>query len=86
MKGSEKASVIQRRGYGKTLDMKSVTRGWTHTCGDLFIRALFVEGSLWLHDSYVTECYFGQTDRLLLGHKNTRTSVAPFIFCFHYVF
>lgn len=44
MKGSEKASVLFR-GAVKTLDMKSVM--WVgHTRSDLFIRLLFVEGSL----------------------------------------
>lgn len=42
----------------KTLDMKSVM--WVgQTRADLVIRALFVEGSLQLHDSYITICYFG---------------------------
>lgn len=49
----------------KTLDCVWAGQTWR----GLVIRVLFVGTSLCLHDSYVTMCYFGLIDRLLLKHK-----------------
>lgn len=59
------------------------THGVTYLSG-----ALFVEGSMFLRDSYATMCYFGQPGRVLSQNKWTeKRKKSPFISLYlHYVF
>lgn len=80
-------AVVQQSSSGQPQTWRVLreltTHGVTYLSG-----ALFVEGSMFLRDSYATMCYFGQLGRVLSQNKWTeKRKKSPFISLYlHYVF
>lgn len=81
-----KTPSVQQSSYGKPQTWSVLGELTTYEVTYLS-GSLFVEGSMFLRDSYATTCYFGQPRRLLAVNKRMEKNKSPFIFLYlHYFF